>query len=174
MSKFAWNFTTQVCTNIEIYRRHKFLPTSYPFTSFCYMEIWYRLLTWTDFNNFWYTESWGNITPKVVNLSTLPEICHRTTLWNTKFFKYIIGFRVFWLSSIKWTRCQSAAEIITVYLFSRLLLPAYDVTEVSEEKARATTDGSESVKSPWAFQGTVGQIFRALSRVHFFVVRKTV
>jgi len=49
---------------------------------------------------------------------------------------------------IKRTQCQSAAEIITVYIFSRLLLPAYDVTEVSEEKARATTVGSESVKSP--------------------------
>ena len=38
---------------------------------------------------------------KVVNLSTPPEICHRTTLWNSKkwFFKYITHrFRVFWLS----------------------------------------------------------------------------
>ena len=59
----------------------------------------------------------------------------------------LIGLRVFWLYlSIKQTQCQSAAEIITVYLFSRLLLPAYDVTEVSEEKACATTDVSESVK----------------------------
>jgi len=40
--------------------------------------------------------------------------------------------------SIKRTQCQSAAEIITVYLFSRLLVPAYDATEVSEEKQRAT------------------------------------
>jgi len=36
------------------------------------------------------------------------------------------------------------------------LHPAYDIKEVSEEKARATTDGSELVKSPWAFTGTVG------------------
>ena len=52
----------------------------------------------------------------------------------------LIGFRVFWLSFNKTNSVKSAAEIITVYLFSRLLLPAYDVTEVSEEKARATTD----------------------------------
>ena len=59
--------------------------------------------------------------------------------WVSEYFGYL---------STKRTQCQSAVEIITVYLFSRLLLPAYDVTEVSEEKARATTDGSESVKSP--------------------------
>ena len=58
------------------------------------------------------------------------------------FFKYLGYF------SIKRTQCYSAAEIITVNLFPRLLLPAYDVTEVYEEKARAKTDGSESVKSP--------------------------
>jgi len=47
------------------------------------------------------------------------------------------------------------------------MLSAYDVTEVSEEKSHATTDGSESVKSPWAFAGAVGQIFIAWSWVHF-------
>ena len=61
----------------------------------------------------------------------------------------LIGFRVYFgYLSIKRTQCQNAAEIITVYLFSRLLPPTYDVTKVSEEKVRSTTDGSESVKSP--------------------------
>ena len=68
---------------------------------------------------------------KVVNLSTSPKII-MSPHYLVKFQKVIfwvgpislIGFRVFWLSFNKRTQCQSAAEIITVYLFSRLLLKA--------------------------------------------------
>jgi len=60
----------------------------------------------------------------------------------------LIGSEYFGYLSTKRTQCQSAAEIITVYLFSRLFLPAYDVMVVFEEKVCATTDGSKSVKSP--------------------------
>jgi len=88
---------------------------------------------------------------KVVNLSISPEICPALPCEIPKSdFSSIslIGSEYFGYLSIKRTKCESAAEIITVYLFSHLLLPAYDVTEVSEQKVHATTDRSESVKSP--------------------------
>ena len=78
----------------------------------------------------------------------------------------LIGSEYFGYLSIKRTQCQSAAEIITVYLFSRLFLPAYDVTEVSEEKARATTDALSVRRSCWTN-------FQSMKLSSFFV-RKTV
>ena len=84
---------------------------------------------------------------KVVNLSTSPEIMspHYLCEIPNSYFSSIslIGFEYFGYLSIKRTQCQSAAEIITVYLFPRLMLSAYDIKEVSEEKVRAKTDGSE-------------------------------
>jgi len=76
--------------------------------------------TWTYFNNFWYTESWGNATPdgcKFVHLTWSMSPHYLVKFQKVIFFLSIslIDFRVVWLYFSK-----SAAEIITVYSFSRL------------------------------------------------------
>ena len=40
----------------------------------------------TEFNNPLQSESWMNLKYVMLNLSTLPEKCHRATLWNADFF----------------------------------------------------------------------------------------
>jgi len=55
--------------------------------------------------NFWCTESWRNLTGVTMNLSTTPEIYHRTTLWNTELICLI---KVTWFPWKKWMSLKTA------------------------------------------------------------------
>ena len=47
--------------------------------------VWFSQ-KWTDFHNFWFTESWKQLTLVFIHLSATPEKCHCTTLWNAELF----------------------------------------------------------------------------------------
>jgi len=45
-------------------------------------------MNWTNLNNFWYTKSWRYLRLMVILLSTTPEKCHHSTLWNAELFTW--------------------------------------------------------------------------------------
>jgi len=94
--------------------------------------------------------------------------CHRTTLWNSKKsdFKVYHSLVSEYLGYLSIKRTVSeCSRNHNCLLNSRLLLPAYDVTEVFEEKARAITD--KLIGQVALSIRNVGQIFGAWSWVHF-------
>ena len=101
---------------------------------------------------------------KVVNLSTSPEICHRTILWNSKkwFLKYIT--HRFPSILISFNNMNTVSECS----WNRNCLLIFSL--IASSLWRHGSVWRKSACNNWrAFAGAVGQIFRAWSWVHFFV-----
>jgi len=71
-----------VIVKAQYYNISQKTPTSH------YFGISQSTMNWTNLNNFWYTKSWRYLRLMVILLSTTPEKCHHSTLWNAELFTW--------------------------------------------------------------------------------------